>query len=59
MKLCVVDKNTSKITIQLEVQFSSINTSTTGFTTDIEYIDVQFILNIYLICFTKHIMFYF
>ena len=43
MKLCVVDKNTSKITIQLEVQFSSINTSTIGFTTDIEYIDVQFI----------------
>ena len=55
MKLCAVDKNTSKITIQLEVQFSSMNTFTIVFTTDIEYIDIQFILNIYLFCFTKHI----
>ena len=55
MKLCAVDKNTSKITIQLEVQFSSMNTFTIVFTTDIEYIDIQFILNIYSFCFTKHI----
>ena len=48
MKFCVVDKNTSKITIQLEMQFSSMNTSTIRSTTNIEYIGVQFILNIYL-----------
>ena len=54
LKFCIVDE----IISQLEMQFSSINISITRSITNIEYIEMSFLSNIYLICYVLFLIRY-